>query len=255
MAPGAGAEGGAEAVGASAADDSADGARAPVRALFAPPQGDRSVVVFFHGNGSDLAGNEWLAAQLMQTGLGVLFVEYPGYGVAGGSPSEAAIYAAAERALEELAARGIERERTVLVGQSLGTAVAAEMAARGWGARLMMISPFTSIPDLVDGMIPFGIGGVFATDRFDTLGKARRLGGLMERGVVERVVVVHGDADWFVPMAMGEEIVERVGAGAGAAGRAEMVVLEGAGHNDVFEHEGDRLVRLIVAFAGREALP
>lgn len=199
-------------------------------ALFAPPADGRAVVVFFHGNGADIAGSEWLAAPLTQGGLGVLFVEYPGYGIAPGTPSEANIYAAAERSLEELSDRGVDASRVVLVGQSLGSAVAVEMALRGHGSRMLLISPFTSIPDLVDGLIPFGLGGVFATDRFDTFAKAPEID--------LETVVAHGDADWLVPLEMGVAVAERI------AG-AELVIFEGGGHNDLFDREEGRLIRLI----------
>ena len=54
-----------------------------------------------------------------------------------------------------LASRGVGPERIVLWGTSLGTGVAAEMARRGRGGRLVLVSPYTSIPDLVTDVVPF----------------------------------------------------------------------------------------------------
>lgn len=185
----------------------------------APPEG-RSVVVFFHGNGSDVVGESWLANTLMLHNLGALLVEYPGYGGVPGTPSESAIYASAERALLALAERGIPRDRVVLVGQSLGTGVATEMARRGHGSRLLLISPFTSIPDVADGFLPWGVAGTFAEDTFDNQSKMREL----------RVEtwIAHGDEDWFIPLEMGVALADRKRG-------AKLFVLEGAGHNDVFD--------------------
>ena len=76
------------------------------------------------------------ARALRARGLGVVLVEYRGYGAArGGSPTEEGLYLDAESALDMLAARGIGAERVVLSGVSLGTGVAAEMARRGRGGR------------------------------------------------------------------------------------------------------------------------
>lgn len=204
-------------------------------ALWVPPAPGRSVVVFFHGNATEIGELGWLADALSSRGDGILFVEYPGYGVAEGSPSETSIYRSATRALDELPKLGIDRERTVLVGQSLGSGVAAEMAARGYGSRLLLISPFTSIPDIVDGLVPFGLGGVFVVDKFDTLAKARQIG-------IE-TVIAHGDADKIVPFEMGQTLSERIPG-------ARLEVFEGTGHNDIL---GERLIQLIGSVAGEPA--
>ena len=209
-------------------------------ALWAPPAAGKAVVVFFHGNATDLAGMTWLAAELMNRGYGVMLIEYPGYGVAPGTPSESAIYESAARALDELKSLGVAQSRVVLVGQSLGSGVAAEMALRGYGARLLLISPFTSIPDLVDGMVPFGMGGLFATDRFDTRSKAPRL--------KLPTVIAQGDEDWLVPLEMAQEVAD-------ALPNSRMVVFEGGGHNDLFERDDGALLQLLFHTADAVAVP
>ena len=203
-------------------------------ALWVPPRDGKPVVVFFHGNATEVGELGWLAEAIARDGSGALLVEYPGYGAAPGTPSETSIYRSAARALDELRAFGVDREHTVLVGQSLGSAVAAEMATRGYGSRLLLVSPFTSIADLVDGLVPFGLGGVFVTDHFDTLSKARR--------IEVETVIAHGDADWIVPFEMGRELAERIP-------RARLEVFEGAGHNDMFARDGDRLLELVRALS------
>lgn len=207
--------------------------------LWVAPQPGRSVVVFFHGNATQIGDLAWLADTLTNDGTGILLVEYPGYGVAAGSPSEPSLYKSAARALDELQRRGVDKAHTVLVGQSLGTAVAVEMATRGYGSRLLLISPFTSITDIVDGLVPFGLGGVFVTDKFDTLSKARKL--------ALETVIAHGDVDAIVPFEMGRELAERIPG-------ARLEVFEGGGHNDIFARDGDRLIALIRALAS-EAPP
>lgn len=124
--------------------------------------------------------------------------------------------------------------RTLLVGQSLGSAVAVEMSVRGYGSRLLLISPFSSIPDLVDGLVPLGLGGLFVTDEFDTFSKARR--------ITVPTVVAQGDADWLVPLEMASGVADRIPG-------ARLEVFAGAGHNDMFAHENGRLFGLIRALA------
>src|SRR5262249_27668067 len=125
----------------------ADGTR--VQALhFAAPPG-APTVVHFHGNGETLRHLVARGQALRARGLGALLVEYRGYGTSEGKPTEDGLYQDAEAALDALAQEGTGRDRVVLWGTSLGTGVAAEMAARGRGARLVLVTPFTSMPHLV----------------------------------------------------------------------------------------------------------
>lgn len=205
-----------------------------VIALWSPPKPGRSVVVFFHGNAQELVDLTALARQLGDRGVGLMFVEYPGYGVAKGRPSEASLYEAASRALAELPRLGVDREHTVLVGQSLGTGVAVEMAVRGFGSRLLLISPFTSMVDMVQRFAPFAPVALFMNDRFDNLAKAPR--------VDIETVVVHGDKDGLVPVDMGRDIATSLRG-------SRLEVFSGGGHNDLFTREDGRLLRLIVGLA------
>jgi len=115
----------------------------------------KRVVAYFHGNGEDLADSVPMISLLRSFGVGVLAVEYPGYGIAGGRPSEEGAYAAAESALSWLRTeREVDASRVVLLGQSLGSGVACEMAKRGLGARVVLISPFTSVAAMARRVFP-----------------------------------------------------------------------------------------------------
>src|SRR5258708_7777525 len=107
-------------------------------------------VVYFHNNRETAESRVGIARALHALGFGVLLVEYRGYGASrGAAPDEDGLYLDAETALERLASLGVGPDRVVLWGTSLGTGVAAEMARRGRGARLVLEAPYTSIPALV----------------------------------------------------------------------------------------------------------
>jgi uncharacterized protein len=176
------------------------------------------VVAYFHGNGEDLADAVPMVSLLRTLGVGVLAVEYPGYGVAGGTPSEQGAYAAAEGALRWLRTeRGIDSDRVVLLGQSLGTAVASEMARRGSGARLVLISPFTSVADMARRRVPM-FPASLVRHRFDTQAKAP--------AISMPVLIIHGTQDEVVPFAMGERL-------ASVFPDVRFVPLSGGQHNDL----------------------
>lgn len=194
---------------------------APVHALQFPPRDDHArTVVLFHGNGETIANGVDLAEDLVHRGLGVVLVEYRGYGISRDAPrpSEAGLYADASAVLDTLATQGIPPARITLVGISLGTGVASEMAKRGRGATLILVSPFTSITDMVRRVAPF-LPARLIPDRFDTLGRAR--------DILLPTLVVHGDADEVVPFAMGQAV-------ASAIPGATLHVIHGGHHNDLF---------------------
>ncbi len=210
-----------------------------VYALEAPPPAGAPVVVLFHGNAEQLADQTAVIEGLRTRGLGVLAVEYPGYGPAAAySPSERAIYEDAAAAIAWLRrTRRIEPQRIVLLGRSLGTGVAVEMAARGLGARVVLISPYTSIPALarlhVSRSLPLER---LIEDRFDTLAKANR--------IAQPVLLIHGETDALIPIAMSETLARTFA-------HATLWRLAGVDHNTVYSADPHALFDRIAAFAHR----
>ncbi|MGH6958853.1 MAG: alpha/beta hydrolase [Dongiaceae bacterium] len=180
------------------------------------PGGKRALVVFFHGNGGNIAGRLPHASALCALGLDVLLVEYPGYGRSGGRPSEASLYAAADAAHAWAAARG---KPVVVMGESLGGAVAIDLAARSKVAALIVQSAFTSIADMVPVALPWLPFTPSLRNRFDSIAKIGR--------IAAPKLILHGDADDLVPFAQGERLF------AAAREPKRFVRLEGAMHNDV----------------------
>ena len=210
-----------------------------VHALDLPAPPGARTIVHFHNNRDTAVDAADLARRLHARGFGVLLVEYRGYGLSrGADPSEEGLYDDAEAALDQLAARGVGPDQVVLWGTSLGTAVAAEMARRGRGAALVLVTPYTSIPDVVTARVPLAPAGLLVPDRFDTLGKTAEI----------RVptLIIHGDEDEIVPFWMGRRLSDAI------AG-ARLLRVAGGHHGDLFLREPDRLLRAIsdLARSGR----
>jgi pimeloyl-ACP methyl ester carboxylesterase len=205
----------------------------PVHALeLAGPPGAR-IVVHFHNNRETMVHGLELARALTLHGFGVVLVEYRGYGVSdGNSPSEDGLYLDAAAVLDALERRGVARERVVLWGMSLGTGVAAEMARRGRAGALVLVAPYTSIPDVVSTAVPSVLSRLLVRDTFDTLAKATEI----------RVptLIVHGDADEVIPFSMGERL-------AGAIHGSRLVRVGGGHHGDLFASQGDGLLAEVMS--------
>ena len=207
-----------------------------VHTVHFPAREGEPTVAVFHGNGETLASTVPLLEVLAREGLGAYGVEYPGYGPASSySPSESALYEDAQAALDHLEQQmGVSRGQVVLMGRSLGTGVAVEMARRGYGGRMILVSPFTSMPDVAARIFPYLFPRLLMRDRFDNLGKAPRIG--------IPTLVIHGSEDKLVPMAMGRRLAETIP-------NARLVVVEGGSHNDLLAEEPDIDPSAVVGFA------
>jgi uncharacterized protein len=206
-----------------------------VFALYARAPAGSPTLVWFHGNGEDLDDMPYLVHELTGAGVGFYAVEYPGYGpMRNRATNEAAVYGAASAAIDHLQKHlGVPVLQTVLVGHSLGSGVAAEMARRGYGGRLVLIAPYTSMVDMARRIAPFLPASILVRDRYDTQAKAREL--------ALPALVIHGNDDEMIPVAMGRRLAELLP-------RATLVVVPGARHNDLFAVAPD-LVRRIARFA------
>jgi pimeloyl-ACP methyl ester carboxylesterase len=121
-------------------------------------------------------------------GFGFLAVEYPGYGMSGvdgdgpgmgEGPTEAGILRAGEALLLHLEkAKGVSRDDMVLVGQSIGCAPALTLASRGFGRRLVLLSPFLSMSRMTSEVFPFlgpllQLAPFFLFDKLDNAAAAK----------------------------------------------------------------------------------
>jgi fermentation-respiration switch protein FrsA (DUF1100 family) len=162
--------------------------------------GPAPLLIFTHGNG-ELA-DDWLDEfdDARQSGIGVLLTEYPGYGAAPGSPSEASIVQSA-LALYDWAANDprIDPKRIVAHGRSLGGGAAARLAVERPVSALILESAFTSVADFAARFFapPF-----LVRDPFDNRKALRAYRGPL--------LVIHGTHDTIVPIAHGRELAALV---------------------------------------------
>jgi uncharacterized protein len=210
----------------------ADGLR--LRAWLVAPSGpDRGVhVLFAPGNAGNRAHRASLARRLAADGFTVLLLDYRGYGGNPGSPSERGLaedVRAARRFLVEQG--GARSDRLLYVGESLGAAVATELAVSQPPAGLVLRSPFRDLASVGQLHYPMLPVRLLLRDRFDVLGAIER--------VDAPTVVVYGAEDRIVPPAQSEAVA------AAAPNLVRSVRVPGADHNDPVLLDGDQLVAAV----------
>ncbi len=166
---------------------------------YAPPQRGQAVVVLFHGNGGTVADLEPWAAAFRARGYGTVLADYRGYSGNPGSPSEEGVYADARAVLDWLEAQGFDARSIVLLGWSLGSGVAVQMAVERHPAALVLLAPYTSLIDVGTRQYPIFLVRLLLQDRFDNLSKIT--------AVDAPLMIVHGNDDTIVPPDMGPTLL------------------------------------------------
>lgn len=181
---------------------------------------DRPTVVYLHGNGGTLTMFPEYFTYAADEKLGLMLVEYRGYPGVKGSPSEAVLYADARAAIQHLIqTRKIPEKDLILLGHSLGTGVAVQMATEFKVKLLTLVSPFTSLAEPAALTYPFLPVRWLLRDHYDSLSKMPN--------VTSPVLIFHGTHDGFIPIELGERLFEA------ANEPKRFVALRGVGHNDM----------------------
>lgn len=191
-------------------------------------------LLWFYGNGENL-GTIWpVIRDFRPPHAALVVVDYPGYGASAGRTTEPGIYAAGVAAYQALVARpGVDPARVFAYGRSLGTTVATRVAATYPTAGLVLESPFTTAAAMARRHYAFFPASLLHL-RLDNLETIRR--------VHCRVLVFHGTADHLAPPDFGRLVA------AAAPGPVELVLIEGAGHNDTYALGGQAYKRKLAEF-------
>lgn len=169
---------------------------------FAQAPQPRAVVLYAHGNAGNVAGNSWIVKFFSEKmNCSVLVFDYRGYGKSEGKPSEAGVLADARAARKWLAQRaGVAEKDIVLVGHSLGGAVAVDLAAKDGARALVLESTFTSLPDMGQELAA-GLPVRWLMEmRFDSLAQIGNYSGPL--------LQTHGDADRTIPFEQGKKLFD-----------------------------------------------
>lgn len=202
--------------------ETADGERLEVWRV-EPAQPIDALGIVLHGNGGSLRAHFSLQKWLSEVGVTNYAVDYRGFGRSTGWPSEPGIYEDSRTTLSYARLNEATPARDlVIVGSSLGTGPAAKLALDSGAAALVLISPYTSLVDVVRENTSFSLLAPFLWSKFPAADFVRDLQDTC-------LVVAHGKRDSVIPFSQGETVVRRFG------GRRSVFIADDQGdHNDTF---------------------
>lgn len=184
---------------------------------YAGPRDGRPLILFLHGNGGSIGDRAARFLFYRKAGFGVLFLSFRGYGGSTGSASESGLVADAVAAYDWLQARGHRPDEIVLVGESLGTGVAVQLAGQRKAAAVALEAPYSSIAAIAASQYWYLPVRLLLKDQFDSLSRIR--------SIDAPLLISHGERDEIVPFAMGRELY------AAAVEPKEFFAVPGAGHD------------------------
>ncbi len=205
---------------------------------YVPAQPGQPTLLFFHGNGGNVANREDKFRQLTARGLGVFMLGYRGFGGSEGQPSEAAFVEDARVAYDHLIGAGIGPETIVIYGESIGTSVAVQLAATVKNAGVILEAPMYSVLSIAEDRYPFFFVGMFLRDKFETNKHINNNH--------SPLLILHGDEDGIIPLASGQRLF------AAANEPKRFHVVNGGAHNNLYEFP---IVEEIVQFLQEDVVP
>ncbi len=174
-----------------------DGVR--LHGWFVPAEDARGTVLYFHGNASNISKTSFDVDAFQRLNLNAFLLDYRGYGQSEGTPGEAGLYrdaAAAWRYLTE--ERNIASTEIIIAGHSLGGGVATWLAQQHTPAAVILMSTFTTMPDVGAEHYPFLPVRQLARNHYPNIDRLPTINA--------PVLIVHGQGDDLIPFSHAEQL-------------------------------------------------
>jgi len=204
-----------------------------INGWFIPCASAKYTLLFCHGNAGNIQDRLDKLQLLHQIGLDLFIIDYRGFGKSQAQPSEKGFYLDALAAYDYLVnSRHIAPAQIILYGESLGTAVAIDLASQRKVGALILEGAFSCGRDMAKRMYPFLPKFLFS-NIFDSLTKIKKIDAPK--------LFLHSRSDTTVPFALADKLYRA------AQEPKEFIELSG-GHNDAFLVSPEKFISSISAF-------
>ncbi|MAK12669.1 MAG: alpha/beta hydrolase [Candidatus Pelagibacter sp.] len=171
-----------------------------LRSWYSYSDQNKKTILFFHGNAGELGARIYKLNKFNDLNLNFLIISWRGFSGNNGKPTEQGLYKDAQKAVEWLEEKGINKKDIILYGESLGTGIAVELATKGEYSGIILESPYTSMIDMGKRFYPFLPISILQKDKYNSLKKLNM--------ITSPILVLHGKSDTLVPFYMGKKIYD-----------------------------------------------
>lgn len=182
---------------------------------------EKYLVLYFHGNYLDLGNLDEIAEKFNKKGYSILAMDYRGYGLSQGYAAEETSYLDSQLLYKEAINMGYTSKNIIILGRSIGSGVATELASKNKAKILVLVSPFVTAFRVVTTIpiLPF--------DRFDNLAKINKIS--------QALFIIHGADDKIIQPWHSEVLFNKF------KGNKQRYLIRDAGHNDIWDYNKDKL--------------
>lgn len=214
--------------------DTTDGER--LRAWLMTGPAPRARIVYFHGNGGNLSNWSPILSAIARRGYSILAVDYRGYGLSTGRPTERGLYRDVDATVTRAWTEAEARLPLVYWGRSLGGAMAAYAATVRKPDGVIIEAGFPDARSAVRDSPALAVLSLLASYRFPAAG-------FLNQAQVP-VLQLHGDRDTVIPIELGRELFQKI------TGPKEFLVIPGGDHNDEAPRNAEAYWAAIDGFIG-----
>jgi fermentation-respiration switch protein FrsA (DUF1100 family) len=187
------------------------------------PRNGKPYIIWLHGNYGNLEYRKLKFRELIDMGFGLIAPSWRGFGKSEGSPSKEGLYMDARAAVEYLRQIGVKLDNTIMIGESLGSGIAVQMAIENKFRGLFLITPYTSIADRAQERFWFMPTRLLLKDNFESIDRIDQ--------VQCPILMVHGDQDEVIPHSHSEKLIVK------ANQPKELIMYPGKGHSNLDTRE------------------
>ena len=161
---------------------------------------DYKTILFLHGNAGSLENRIHKINHFKDMNINFLIIAWRGFSGNKGNPSEKGLYEDAKAAVRWLESNGVEKKNIIIYGESLGTAIAVEIAQNENFAGIILESPFTSMINVGKKKYPILPVKLLLKDKYQS--------DIKIKNIYSPILIMHGKVDNVVPFNMGEKMYE-----------------------------------------------
>lgn len=183
------------------------------------PDKDKDIIIFLHGNAGNLENRVDKLTQLAKMGYGFIIPAWRGFGKSEGFPRKEGLIIDAETVITYLKQNAYNlRDQVIMIGESLGTGVATEIAVKYRFKGLFLITPYTSIVDRAGEIYPYLPTQYLTIDNFKVLANISKIN--------QPLFIIHGTDDNVIPYQHAEKIFAK------AKEPKKIIIYPGVNHNN-----------------------
>ena len=193
------------------------------RMYYLEAKGSRTILVYYHGNAGSACDRAFVKDKLKDQGLSLLFVEYAGYSSDSRKPSKDLILQDVKNANEFIRSRAYEK--TVLMGTSLGTAVAAYHQTLQTPEKMILLAPFDKLSRVGKTLYPFLPIGLLLREEYNTADYLKDYAG--------EIIIIHGAEDEIIPIELAKRLYDLI-----PSNDKKFFAIKDATHNTLLDWPG-----------------